>query len=192
LARINLYNYRNQEIYYRKLRVYAVCSMSLLIALIVNAIIFSYLELGIMRQETRNSFLQTQINIIDHQITPVKDFKKRVADIENKIKLIKAIEKKQDDAVAFIQNLSKSTPGRLYFTNIDVNTNSTIPVVNFKGVAASPLYIAHFLDSLRESGTIFINPILKSNDTSDQNNYNFEISAGFRPDLDAEMESYGS
>lgn len=163
--------------------------MSLVAALIINALVYSYIEIEIMRQETRNNFLLTQIKIIDNQIAPIKDFDRRVDSIKRRVELIHIIDTKRDDSIAVMQKLHKAIPEKIYFNNISISGGN----INFKGVAAGPLYIAHFLDNLRESGSIFINPVLKSNDTKDQNSYNFEINVGINiKNLDAEFESNGN
>lgn len=174
MVRINLFNYRSQEAYYRKLRVFAIVGIAVLISLILNFVAFSYIEMNIMRQETRNSFLNTQIRIIDNQIAPIKDFDTRANDIKKKIDAISIIDRKRFNSVIALQQLHAIVPEKMYFTSIDVLSSSK--TANFRGVAAGPLYIAQFLDKLRESGGLFTNPILRTNDTKDQNAYNFEIS----------------
>lgn len=140
----------------------------------MNFIAFSYIEMKIMQQETRNSFLNTQIKIIDNQIAPIKDFDSRANDIKKKIDLINIIDQKRFDSVIALQELHSIVPEKMYFTGVDFLSSSK--TANFRGVAAGPLYIAQFLDNLRESGGLFTSPVLRTNDTKDQNAYNFEIS----------------
>lgn len=97
--RINLYNYRSREIYYRKLRLYALAIICMLIAIIINLTAYLYIQLEIANQEARNKFLTTQISIINSQILPIRKFKATVKDIENKVKIINAIDHKRDISV---------------------------------------------------------------------------------------------
>mgnify|MGYP003439766340 FL=1 len=187
MARVNLYNYRAQENYYKKLRIYSLLVVGVVIALLVNVMIYGYLQIKIMYQQTRNSFLITHINILDNQLKPIRDFNQRRQQISNKINLIKDIDAQRDDMVAFFQQVDKITPKRIYFTALTYQQAQ----VDFNGVAAGPLYIADLLDKLRESQGIFQMPVLKSNSTGDGNTYNFVISASVKPFLVAETESNG-
>jgi len=188
LARVNLYNYHAQENYYKKLRIYVFLAVGVIVALLVNVIVYSYLQYKIIYQQTRNSFLITHINILDNQLKPIVDFDRRREQISNKINLIKDIDVKRDDMVAFFQQVNKITPKRVYFTTLIYQQSQ----VDFSGVAAGPLYIANLLDKLRESQSIFQTPVLKSNSTGDRNTYNFVISASVKPFLVAETESDGN
>lgn len=186
--RINLYNYRSREIYYRKLRLYALAIICMLIAIIINLTAYLYIQLEIANQEARNKFLTTQISIINNQILPIRKFKAIVEDIDNKIKIIKSIDHKRDMSVAILQKLYLIIPERVSLNSMSVSRNG----VDFKGTSAGPLPIAIFLDKLRESNSPFSDPILKSNDTKDQIVYNFEITAKLNlNNLNAEYESDG-
>lgn len=186
--RINLYNYRSREIYYRKLRLYALAIICMLIAIIINLTAYLYIQLEIANQEARNKFLTTQISIINSQILPIRKFKATVKDIENKVKIINAIDHKRDISVAILQKLYLVIPERIYLNSMSVSRNG----VDFKGTSAGPLPIAVFLDKLRESSSPFNDPILKSNDTKDQIVYNFEITANLNlNNLNVEYESNG-
>lgn len=188
MLRVNLYNYRAQEIYYKKLRIYVLLVVGVLIALFLNILIYGYLQIKIMYQQTRNSFLITNINILDNSLKPINDFNRRRQLLNSKIDLIKTVDAQRDDMVAFFQQLDKIIPKRVYFTDVRYQQSQ----VDFNGVAASPLYIADLLDKLRESQGVFQMPTLKSNSTGDGNTYSFMINASVKAFLVAEVESNGS
>lgn len=187
--RINLYDYRSREIHYRKLRIFAITGICVFIAILINALAYMYIQTEIENQETRNKFLNTQINIINNQILPIRKYKATVEDINNKIKIIQAIDHKRDISVAILQKLYLIMPNRIYLTSMSISRNG----VNFRGTSTGPLPIAVFLDKLRESDSPFSDPLLKSNDTKDQTVYNFEITANLNlNNLTAEFETNGS
>lgn len=188
MLRVNLYNYRAQEVYYKKLRIYVMIVIAIFMALFLNVIIYGYLQVKIMYQQTRNSFLITNINILDNSLKPINDFNRRRQLLNNKINLIKNVDEQRDDMVAFFQHLDKIIPKRVYFVNVNYQQSQ----VDFSGIAASPLYIADLLDKLRESQCIFQAPILRSNSTGDGNTYNFMINANVKSFLVAEIESDGN
>jgi type IV pilus assembly protein PilN len=180
--RINLYNYRQQEQRFRKLRIWLMVTVGVFLALLANLLIYSYFQVKILYQQTRNSFLSTSIEITNNRLKPINDFNLRVNILHKKLSLINMVENKRDDEVAFFQQLSKIIPEQVYFSQITFSGQS----VSFSGVASSPLYIADFIDRLRDPNGAFIAPVLRSNTTSDNNHYNFNITANVESNLVAE------
>ncbi|RTK92850.1 MAG: hypothetical protein EKK64_11255 [Neisseriaceae bacterium] len=188
--RINLFNYHQQEINYLKLRIYVLLCVVVLFAILFNLFMYLDIQYKIEQQKSNNTFWANQQQILNKQIEPIKEFKKRAANIENKIKLIKVIEGKGDNSIAIMHELYHLTPDRVYYTNMNINFVSGN--ITMKGVAASPLFVAQMLDYMRESSTALYNPKLKNNLTNDQNTYNFEIEAQIdKSKLKAEIESNG-
>lgn len=158
-------------------------SFGVLLALVVNMLIYSYYQVKIMQQKTRNSYLQTSIEITNNRLKPINEFDSRMRLIKQQLELLKTIEDKRDDQIALFQHLSKVTPDRIYFSQIDLSGTH----VTFNGNAASPLYIADFIDRLRDHKGIFRSPILRSNNTSNGDVYSFVITAGIESNLVAEL-----
>ena len=72
LNRINLYNYRIKEVNFGKLRVYLFLGIGIALSLFLNFIIYSYYEVHIIYQNTRNTFLTTNINLVDVKLKPIR------------------------------------------------------------------------------------------------------------------------
>ncbi len=190
LRRINLFNYHQQEIKYLKIRTYLIFGMALLLAVIINLVMYLSIELSISEQQETNTFWTTQLHSLNKQVEPVSDFKKRISTVSNKIKLIKYIDEKRSHSIALLHIIYYDTPEKLYYTSI--NTSFDTNTIYMKGVAGGPLFIANLLDKMRESDSPFKNVQLKNNTTNDQNTYNFEIGATINKELlEAEFESYG-
>lgn len=158
-------------------------SIGIILALFINILIYSYYQVKIMQQKTRNSYLQTTIDITNNRLKPINEFENRMKIIKQQLELIKTIEDKRDDQITLFQNLSKVTPEHIYFSQIDMAGMQ----ITFNGNAASPLYIADFIDRLRNNNGIFKSPILRSNNTSNGDVYSFVISAGIESNLVAEL-----
>jgi type IV pilus assembly protein PilN len=135
-----------------------------------------------MTQETRNSYLDSNITRLNNKLKIVSEFNQQIRQINSKIELVKQVDEKRDDMVALLQQLSKVTPTGVNFSSLIIDNNK----VDFNGSAASPLYVADFLQNLRDAGKIFSQPMLKSNTTTDGNSYNFVISAELESNLSAE------
>ncbi|AUR50877.1 PilN domain-containing protein [Aquella oligotrophica] len=186
MIRINLYNYRYQQVHYKKLRLYFLITSAVILALLINIFIYVFYQVKIMYQETRNSFLNAHISMLNERLKPIKDFEARIDIINKHIELINSIENERDDMVAFFQKLNQITPQQIYFTNISWNESS----VTFNGVSSSPVYLADFLDRLRAESGIFYDPVLKSNNAATGGNFNFLISSMIKENLVAESNAH--
>ena len=188
--RLNLFNYHQQQLKFLKLRVYVLLGIAIFMAALFNVLSYTYVNIQIYNQTVVNKFWSNQLQLIDKQVEPIREFKKRSDEIKDKIKLIKFIDDKRDDSIALVHAIYKETPDRLYYTN--VNTSLDNSTISLKGVAGGPLFIARLLDNMRESGSPFVNVSLKSNLTNDQNSYNVEIASQINKSLlKIEYESYG-
>lgn len=182
MIRINLYNYRSQQLYYKKLRMYSLISIGVILALVINICIYIFYQVKIMYQETRISFLNAHISMLNERLKPIKDFESRIDFIKQQMQLVNFVEGERDDMVAFFQKVNEITPPQIYFTNIGWSEST----VTFNGSTAGPLYLADFLDRLRSESGIFYNPILKSNNVTDRGNFNFLIVTSIKDNLMAE------
>lgn len=185
MSRINLYNYRAKEIYFRKLRIYFLLASSVLLAIILNVIFYGYLQIEILHQQTRNSFLVTHLEILNTKLAPINEFNNKLRLLQEKVNLVNSIEQKRGYMVGVFQSIDRIVPRRVYFNSISIANNH----IEFSGVAAGPVFIADFIDQLRESKNYFKYPALKTNSTNDRNIYNFAIGAdideaAIKPELD--------
>lgn len=120
--------------------------------------------------------------MLNERLKPIKEFEARVNFLEQQINLITYVEGERDDMVAFFQKLNEITPAQIYFTNIGWSESSAV----FNGVAVSPVYLADFLDRLRSESSIFYDPLLKSNNATENGNFNFYITSSVKDNLQAE------
>ncbi len=179
LTRINLYNYRIKEINFGKLRVYFFLGIGIVLSLFFNFIIYSYYEIHIIHQDTRNAFLTTNINMIDNKLKPIREFDKKVELIRKQVRLLQVVEDKRDDTVTFFQQLGEVTPEQVYYKQITWNGM----MCQLTGTASSPLYLASLLDKLRDKKGIFNNPELVSNNLGADGSYDFMITVQIKPNL---------
>lgn len=185
MTRINLFNYRALELYYRRLRVYLLCFLVIVIPLLINILIYATYQIQILFQQSRNLTLMAKLKELDKDLAPISDFNARHLLVQEQINWLNLIENRRDDTVTFFQNLGAIVPQQIYFISVEWNRDQ----VKFIGVSSSPLYLANFLDQLRAKNGIFINTELKTNDVVNSNGYNFEISSHIKKDLLAKHDA---
>jgi type IV pilus assembly protein PilN len=170
------------QIYYLKLRVYLLGGIGIVIALLLNGFIFAYYQVHIIQQESRNTFLTTNLDIINKKLQPINDFNTRSSTIERQFQLLKSVEDRRDDLIGFFQNLESATPKHVYLKQLSME-NGNIQLV---GTAASPLYLASLLDGLRNNPDVFVAPELISNNLGTNDSYDFVISLKLKRNLVAQ------
>lgn len=175
LHRINLYNYKRQEVLYKQYRLYLLISVVIMVPIIVNLLVFCWVEIVMSKQLVRNELLRNKIAIMKTEMKPVYDFKDKLSIINNKIEFINTIETNNTKMISLIQYLDKSVPFQIYLTSLEIFAETGY--ANFKGIALNPLYIAQFMDSLRASEGCFYKPILRANNVLDDGSYVFDINA---------------
>jgi len=153
-------------------------------SLFINVFIYIYYQVKILYQETRNSFLNAHISMLNERLKPIHEYENRVNYIKQQMALITYVENERDDMVAFFQKINKITPTQIYFTNVTwVESTAT-----FSGVTSSPVYLADFLDKLRLESAVFYGPVLKSNNATDAEHYSFVITSLVKENLVAESD----
>ncbi|MDD3265978.1 MAG: hypothetical protein PHC75_02210 [Burkholderiales bacterium] len=175
MHRLNLHNYREKIILYKQYRAYLFISVAIVIPLVMNLIFLCFLEISILKQINVNKVFKDSLNKLDVQMAPAYDFQNKLNIAKEKLEFIKTLEKNKTEMVEIIQYLDKSVPSQIYFTNLEISKKDSS--VNFKGIALNPLYIAQFIDSLRESNGVFQKPLLQANSVLDDGSYAFEMSA---------------
>lgn len=173
LHRINLYNYQEQITLYKQYRLYLLLSIMIVVPIVVNILLFCWIEISLSKQYVVNENLRDELATLDIHMKPAYKVEKQLHFIKDKKELIMNFEKDKNEMINIFQYLESSTPSQIYFTNLDILDKKSS--VNFKGVSLSPLYVAQFMDSLRESSSGFQNPILRSNNSLDDDTYVFEI-----------------
>lgn len=145
--------------------------------MIVNIILYCRIEILSIKQKKVNEILKVEVVNLEAQTRLAQDFQRKLNIIEDKIIQVRKLANNKTSIVNVMQYLDRAVPSQIYFTNLDVFLNKS--TINFKGNALSPLYIAQFMDTLGESGSIFNTPILRANNSLNDETYYFEITADF-------------
>lgn len=175
MNRINLNNYIKKDLKYKKLRIAISIGLSSAIATVIGFGYLGGIDTKIHLQNKKNEKIQSQIKEKSDLIKPISEYKTRLSSLINKINLINFINIKRLDSIKIINDLDKATPSQVSYSAINIDSVNNTIFLN--GVSSSPFYVSKLLDNLDVYNNVFENPVLKSNTTSDQKVYNFEISA---------------
>ncbi len=181
MQRMNLYNYRAEELYYAKLRLYFLFCIGIVGSLSLNLFIYLFYQFKIRAQQQLNAYLQVKIESLDQQNLPLKQFSHNLDIVIKRLDNLQQLLHRAQQSVRFFQTLNQLVPTQIYFTSIDIRSNQA----NFIGVSTSPLYVADFLKNLRSSADVFSSSTLISNQINQDGSNMFAIEAQLQDNLSA-------
>ena len=180
-----MYDYRAEEIHYKKLRLYLLLFFCFSLSILINIFIFSYYHIKINYQQQRNEYLLAQIDILNEKLIPIDNYREQLKLYKQQYNFFRQLENKRVKILALLQQIIKITPPHIFFTQISLAENNKLV---FSGISSSPLFLMGFLTKLKENILIFDNPILKSNKRLLNGNYEFSIITNINEDLPVEIE----
>lgn len=108
------------------------------------------------RQQSRNTFLFGQIQILDAQIAEIQDINKQKDQIMNRVQLIKSLHEDRNTAIMILNEFSERTPDGVFLTSIEKRGRS----LSITGNTVSNNRVSEFLRNLKES-PILIDPEIR-------------------------------
>ncbi len=160
MARINLLPWREEL---RKERQRQFLSILGLVAVLGIVVVFSYkytVNLKIERQQTRNSYLQSQINDLNAQIKEIEKLEEERRKLIERMEMITSLQKSRPQVVRIFDELVRAIPEGLNLKSITRKGN----VLTIVGSAESAQRVTAFMRKI-ESSKWFVNPHLKDIDS---------------------------
>lgn len=108
-------------------------------------------------QQRRNSYLQSQIQVLDAQIAEIFTINKKKEEILNRIKLIQSLHQDRNTAITLFNELTRQTPDGVYLHALDKRDLQ----LTISGRSISNNRVSEFLRNLKASA-IFTNPELRN------------------------------
>ena len=176
MVRINLDNYRERELYYKKLRVVLLFGVASMLALALNLLIYSYYQVRISAQQRRNTALITQLHEVDVRLQPLYEWQQQLTFLNTRSAFSHKLAEQRSALLDFLQQINTLTPAQIYFKQLNWQATQ----VNASGVSASPVAEAAFLAALRAKPRLFYAPQLKSQLSSSGVNYDFTLMVGLK------------
>lgn len=185
MAHINLLPWRESLRQQQKQHYLA---MLIAIALFMLAIVWSVgmvIDNLIANQNQRNTYLETQIAVLDHQIATIKGIKDKKKAIEQRMALIEQLQTSRNVAPIILDELAKLVPPGISFRSFSRKGN----VMEVLGVSESNNRLSDFMRKI-ESSSVFNNGELSSiiadtsaSDAVSEFKITFSISPKVAPDF---------
>lgn len=120
MAKINLLPWREEL---RKERQKEFVTIIIAVALAAAALVWfanTFIEDQWKSQKTRNSFIQRETNVLSEQITEIQELKEKKAQLLERMTLIQNLQGNRPIIVRLFDEIARSLPNDLYFTNLQI------------------------------------------------------------------------
>ncbi|HET8816879.1 MAG TPA: PilN domain-containing protein [Pseudidiomarina sp.] len=131
-------------------------AIAIVIASVVVGIAFLVIADMQQRQQSRNTFLFGQIQILDAQIAEIQDINKQKDQIMNRVQLIKSLHEDRNTAIMILNEFAERTPDGVFLTSIEKQGRS----LSITGNTVSNNRVSEFLRNLKDS-PIFMDPEIR-------------------------------
>jgi type IV pilus assembly protein PilN len=147
MARINLLPWREAE-RKRRQREFLVMSATALAATLAVALGLRFHVNGLITsQEERNQFLQTEIGLLNKQISEIQDLEKTKANLLARMNVIQQLQESRPEVVHLFDELVIGIPEGVYLTKIDQSGRSVV----LEGRAQSNARVSAFMRNIESS-----------------------------------------
>ncbi|WP_045857376.1 PilN domain-containing protein [Teredinibacter purpureus] len=157
MAQINLLPWREEHRREKKKEFLTQLGGVCLLAIGVAYLWVQAVDGAIATQNTRNSMLNTEIGLLEKQVSEIKDLKKKRRELLDRMKVIQDLEGKRSIIVHYFDEFAKSVPDGVYITTLSKNGN----IISIDGVSESTNRVSTFMRQLDDSEW-FADPNLKS------------------------------
>jgi len=155
MAGINLLPWREESRKQRQKEFGMYAGGAAVISLGVVLLIHMYVNGLIDNQDSRNSYLQSQIHVMEGKIRQIQGIEKEKKLLVAKINVIENLQRNRPAIVHMFEALAKAVPDGIYLT--DVKQSGT--VLNIAGEAQSNARVSSFMRNL-DASPWFSNPAL--------------------------------
>jgi len=153
---INLLPHREAARKRRRELFQATMFASFLAGLVMAGIIYMWLQNRIADQQGRNSFLQSEIKVLEGQIKEIATLEDEITALRARQKAVEDLQADRNLPVHLLSELTKQLPEGVYVTSLR-QTGQTIAV---QGVAQSNERVSELLRNLSSNTPWFTKPVL--------------------------------
>jgi len=168
MAKINLLPWREELRKKKKKDFLNTIALSALVAVVILALIHTYIEGLKSYQEQRNKLLQNEIALLDQKIVAINSIEEKKRKLLAKIDLIQKLQESRPEIVHLFDEIPKVTPDGVYlkkFTQVGED-------LTFEGKSQSNARVSAFMRGIEASKWLQMPKldVIKSADKNNKNN----------------------
>jgi len=144
MPRINLLPWRDLERKRKRQEFMFSAVGAIVVALLVGLLLRFQYDAQISHQNDRNQYLQSQIEVLDHQIAEILDLEQQRKRLSDRIEVIQKLQSSRPEAVHLFDQLVRLLPDGIYLTSV----KQTDRRIQIKGVAESSTRVSAFMRNI--------------------------------------------
>lgn len=148
MTRINLLPWRQERRAQRQKEYLTVLGMSGLLAAVVAFGVIKYYDGLIDNQNDRNSYLTSEISLLDRKIKEIEDLEKKRAHLLNRKQVIEQLQADRSQMVHLFDQLVRTIPEGIRLNSIKQSGT----VLTLDGISQSNARVASYMRALESSG----------------------------------------
>ena len=147
MIRINLLPHREEKRKARRQQFYGLLVMVSVLAGLIVFLTYSIIEGYISSQEERNSFLKSEIVILDKQIDEIKRLKEQTQALLARKQIIESLQRDRAEAVRLLSELVKQMPEGVYLRSFKQDSSR----ISLAGYAQSSARVSTLMRNIEAS-----------------------------------------
>ena len=147
MPRINLLPWRDLERKRKRQEFMFAAIGAIVVALLVGLLLRFEYDAQIDHQNARNQYLDSQIDILNHQIAEILELEQQKKRLSDRIDVIKKLQSSRPETVHLFDQLVRLLPDGVYLTSV----KQTDRRIQIKGVAESSTRVSAFMRNIDSS-----------------------------------------
>ncbi|MDD3482772.1 PilN domain-containing protein [Azovibrio restrictus] len=147
MIRINLLPHREEARKARRQQFYSIAGMVVVLSGLVVFLGYTIIDGYIQHQESRNTFLQSEIAVLDKQVEEIKRLKEQSQALLDRKNAIESLQKDRGETVYLLSELVRQTPEGIYLKGL----KQTGAVVTVTGYAQSNSRVSTLMRNVEAS-----------------------------------------
>jgi len=144
MPRINLLPWRDLERKRKRQEFMFSAVGAIVVALLVGLLLRFQYDAQISHQNDRNQYLQSQIEVLDHQIAEILDLEQQRKRLSDRIEVIQKLQSSRPEAVHLFDQLVRLLPDGIYLTSV----KQTDRRIQIKGVAEPSTRVSAYMRNI--------------------------------------------
>ena len=144
MPRINLLPWREFERKRKRQEFMAAALAAVVVALLVGLVLRMQYSAAIDHQNARNQYLDSQIELLNNQITEILDLEKQKQRLKERIDVIQKLQSSRPEAVHLFDQMVRLLPEGVHLTSV----KQTDRRIQFKGIAESSTRVSAFMRNI--------------------------------------------
>jgi len=162
MAYINLLPWREEAEKTKQREYFTVLTVVGLVAFVIVFSVNQFYQMRIDGQQTRNQFLQNEIQILDLRISKIKSLNEKKKELEKRTSVVEQLQRSRNVGTQVLDEIAKVVPNGIYLTRLEKQGNS----LNIIGKSESNNHLANMIREI-ESSDLFEDAILESITSND-------------------------